>query len=80
LIESKNSKLITEGAFSNLWNTLQEKGMSVINKLVQAIKDFIQKVMEKISGAITDLLSILGFEIQILGDYDLDASVTYESV
>ena len=80
LIESKNSKLITEGAFSNLWNTLQEKGMSVIKKLVQAIKDFIQKVMEKISGAITDLLSILGFEIQILGDYDLDASVTYESI
>jgi tetrahydromethanopterin S-methyltransferase subunit C len=59
---------------------LQEKGMSVIKKLVQAIKDFIQKVMEKISGAITDLLSILGFEIQILGDYDLDASVTYESI
>ncbi len=80
LIESKNSKLITEGAFSNLWNTLQEKGMSVIKKLVQAIKDFIQKVMEKISGAITDLLSILGFEIQILDDYDVDASINYESI
>jgi hypothetical protein len=80
LIERRNSRLITEGAFSDLWNTLQEKGMNVIKKIIQAIKDFIKKVADKVSGAITDLLSVLGFEVQIQGDYSLDASVNYESL
>ncbi len=80
LIKKRNSRLITEGAFSDLWNTLQEKGASIIKKLIQAIMDFIKKVTDKISGAITDLLSVLGFEVQIQGDYSLDASINYESL
>jgi hypothetical protein len=80
LIKKRNSRLITEGAFSDLWNTLQQKGMDVIKKLIKAIMDFIKKVTDKISGAITDLLSVLGFEVQIQGDYSLDASINYESL
>lgn len=80
LFERRNSKLITEGAFSDLWNTLQEKGISVIKKIIDAIKQFIQAVSEKLSQSITSLLSFLGFEIQIEEDYSLDASVTYESL
>jgi tetrahydromethanopterin S-methyltransferase subunit C len=54
--------------------------MDVIKKLIKAIMDFIKKVTDKISGAITDLLSVLGFEVQIQGDYSLDASINYESL
>lgn len=80
LFERRNSKLITEGAFSDLWNTLQEKGISVIKKIIDAIKQFIQKVTEKLSESLTSLLSFLGFELQIQEDYSLDADVTYESL
>lgn len=80
LVQSRNSKLITEGAFSDLWNTLQDKGISVIKKIIDAIKQFIQSVSEKLSQSITSLLSFLGFEIQIQEDYSLDADVTYESL
>jgi len=80
LIERKNSKLITEGAFSDLWNTLQQKGMAVIKKIINAVKSFLNIVTQKLSESITSLLSFLGFEIQILEDYSLDASVNYESL
>ena len=80
LIERKNSKLITEGAFTDLWNTLQEKGASVVKKIIDAIMKFIQLATAKISESITSLLSFLGFEVQILEDYSLDASINYESV
>lgn len=80
LIERKNSKLITEGAFADMWDTLQEKGISVIKKIIDAVKQFIQAVSEKLSQSITSLLSFLGFEIQIQEDYSLDADVTYESL
>ena len=80
LFESRNSKLITEGAFADLWNTLQEKGMAVIKKLIDAIIDFINTVTTKLTESITGLLSFLGFDIQVLEDYSLDATVTYESV
>ena len=80
LIERKNSKLITEGAFSDLWNTLQDKGISIIKKIIDAIKQFIQAASEKLSQSITSLLSFLGFEIQIQEDYSLDADINYESL
>jgi hypothetical protein len=80
LVESRNSRLITEGAFADLWNTLQEKGASVVKKIINAIMDFIKVVTAKISESITSLLSFLGFEIQILEDYSLDASLNYESL
>lgn len=80
LFERRDSKLITEGAFSDLWNTLQEKGISVIKKIIDAINKFIQSVSEKLSQSITSVLSFLGFEIQIQEDYSLDADITYESL
>lgn len=80
LVEQKNSKLITEGAFSDMWNTLQDKGISVIKKIIDAINKFIQSVTDKLSQSITSLLSFLGLEVQIQEDYSLDADVTYESL
>lgn len=80
LVEQKNSKLITEGAFSDMWNTLQEKGISTIKKIIDAINKFIQSVTDKLSQSITSLLSFLGLEIQIQEDYSLDADVIYESL
>lgn len=80
LFERRNSKLITEGAFADLWNTLQEKGIAVIKKIIDAIMEFINLVTSKLSESITSLLSFLGFEIQVLQDYSLDATVNYESL
>lgn len=80
LIERRNSKLITEGAFSDLWNTLQEKGMTIIKKVINAIMEFIKLVTAKLSESITSLLSFLGFDIQVLSDYSLDATITYENI
>ena len=80
LFERRNSKLITEGAFSDMWNTLQQKGISVIKKVIDAINKFIQSVSDKITQSIQAVLSFLGFEIQIQEDYSLDATVTYESL
>lgn len=80
LFEKRNSKLITEGAFSDLWNTLQEKGISVIKKVIDAIMNFINAVTAKLSESITSLLSFLGFEIQVLSDYSLDAETTYQNL
>jgi hypothetical protein len=80
LFKHRNSKLITEGAFADLWNGLQEKGMTVIKKLIDAILNFVNSVTAKLSGPITKILSFVGFEIQVLGDYSLDANSTYASL
>lgn len=80
LFERRNSKLITEGAFTDLWNTLQEKGMAIIRKIIDAVNNFIESVTQKLTDSITKLLDYLGFEIQIQEDYSLDASTNYESL
>lgn len=80
LFKRRNSKLITEGAFADLWNSLQEKGMMVIKKIIDGILNFVNNVTAKLSGSITSLLSFLGFEIQVLEDYSLDAKSTYASL
>lgn len=80
LLERRNSKLITENVFSNLWNTLKEKGKALIDKFIDGVKKFIDMVYEKISSPLHDLLSFLGIEISIEESYSLDASVTYESL
>lgn len=80
LLERRNSKLITENVFSNLWNTLKEKGKALIDKFIDGIKKFIDMVYEKISAPLNELLSFLGIEISIEESYSLDASVTYDSL
>ena len=80
IFKHRNSKLITEGAFADLWNGLQEKGMRVIKKIIDAILNFVNSVTAKLSGSITKILSSVGFEIQILEDYSLDAKSTYASL
>jgi hypothetical protein len=80
LLERRNSKLITENVFSNLWNTLKEKGKALIDKFVDGVKKFIDMVYEKMASPLQELLSFLGIQISIEETYSLDASINYESL
>jgi hypothetical protein len=70
------SGVITEGAFSDLWHNIKEKGVEIISKMVNAIKEFIQTAYKKLTGSIKDLLNFLGITISI-GDYSLYANLSY---
>ena len=77
LINKKlNSGVITEGAFSDLWHGIKEKGIEIISKMINAIKEFIQTAYKKITGSMKDLLNFLGISISV-GDYDLYANLSY---
>ena len=70
------SGVITEGAFSDVWHNIKEKGVEIISKMVNAIKEFIQTAYKKLTGSIKDLLNFLGITISI-GDYSLYANLSY---
>lgn len=80
LFQRRNSKLITEGAFSDMWNTIQQKGLNIVKKIINAIMEFIKKVAEKMTESVPKVLSFLGIQIQTQEDYSLDADINYESL
>lgn len=80
LYNNRKSRLISEGAFSDLWNSIQEKGMAIIKKIINGVMNFLKEVTAKLSLPLNNLLKFLGVDIQILSDYSVDASVTYGSL
>lgn len=79
LLHRKNMGLVTEGVFSDVWNTLKQQGMVIIEKIVETLGRWIDKAIEIATIGWKEVMDFLGIEI-IVEEVNEFASINYGSI